>query len=595
MMGAGMRGGCRVAAAVVGGSAVALFTSGLLAVAAVHDAVGVAPPPAQAQAAGSPPCSGQDPSRELSCQVGTVLTRVPGGSAVGGVTPAPPVTQPPTPSRAAAAPGTAVRAAPAIDPSPAPAPALTPAEMDASAEFGNEPFLQSLLAILAHPVDGRPQLRHFRVSASGASLPVGLAGAIRARPSGAPAADGAVLALRALLATVLGGTVVLVALAVAGLRRTGDGAPSTPGAAARPLRRLALALALAGAAAGAGAAVWEVAPVAALVRSVTPAPPGPTLSSTRVAPGADGSHAGGAVSGTPLWQQLTAIEARLADDRDRLTLLDGEMRRVLGTGAEPVGLDSAMLRPSRIARLVASRDAAAADDRAAQESEYALYRTAADDPAARTGLLDGALAMPDASAVAAVGDNLQLVDTQVTQEKAIARAQEMLASYTRFSAGQLDGIARNQRFIVPEIAPLTQAFGPTDFWMEPPLTYRGTFHPHFHTGIDLAAPLRTPLHAAADGVVLLATSSVDARGRLVGYGNYVLIGHGGGVATLYGHLDSIIVKAGDVVRQGQVIGLEGSTGWSTGPHVHFEIRRSQEVLDPAELLTGTITWPPPAH
>jgi murein DD-endopeptidase MepM/ murein hydrolase activator NlpD len=88
---------------------------------------------------------------------------------------------------------------------------------------------------------------------------------------------------------------------------------------------------------------------------------------------------------------------------------------------------------------------------------------------------------------------------------------------------------------------------------------------------------------------------VDARGRLVGYGNYVLIGHGGGVATLYGHLDSVIVKAGDVVRQGQVIGLEGSTGWSTGPHVHFEIRRSQDVLDPAELLTGTITWPPPAH
>jgi murein DD-endopeptidase MepM/ murein hydrolase activator NlpD len=65
----------------------------------------------------------------------------------------------------------------------------------------------------------------------------------------------------------------------------------------------------------------------------------------------------------------------------------------------------------------------------------------------------------------------------------------------------------------------------------------------------------------------------------------LLIGHPDGLATLYGHLDRVLVTEGMVVRQGQVIGLEGSTGWSTGPHVHFEVRYGQEFLDPLPLLT----------
>jgi murein DD-endopeptidase MepM/ murein hydrolase activator NlpD len=69
-----------------------------------------------------------------------------------------------------------------------------------------------------------------------------------------------------------------------------------------------------------------------------------------------------------------------------------------------------------------------------------------------------------------------------------------------------------------------------------------------------------------------------------GYGNYVIVGHGGGIATLYGHLLDTTVKVGDWVARGQQIGHEGSTGLSTGPHVHFELRLNDQVVDPMPYL-----------
>jgi murein DD-endopeptidase MepM/ murein hydrolase activator NlpD len=121
---------------------------------------------------------------------------------------------------------------------------------------------------------------------------------------------------------------------------------------------------------------------------------------------------------------------------------------------------------------------------------------------------------------------------------------------------------------------VTQPFGPSDLLLEPPL---GAI-PHFHTGIDIAAPFGTTVTAAAAGVVV----AVGHSG--VGYGNYVVIGHGGGVMTLYGHLLETDVLVGDVVARGQRIGLEGSSGWSTGPHVHFELRVNDAVVDPMPYL-----------
>lgn len=91
---------------------------------------------------------------------------------------------------------------------------------------------------------------------------------------------------------------------------------------------------------------------------------------------------------------------------------------------------------------------------------------------------------------------------------------------------------------------------------------------HGHNGVDLAAPVGTPIHASADGTVILSREG----GWNGGYGNYVVIQHPNGTQTLYAHTYQNLVKQGDVVTQGQTIALLGSTGHSTGPHVHFEIR-----------------------
>jgi murein DD-endopeptidase MepM/ murein hydrolase activator NlpD len=121
---------------------------------------------------------------------------------------------------------------------------------------------------------------------------------------------------------------------------------------------------------------------------------------------------------------------------------------------------------------------------------------------------------------------------------------------------------------------ITQPFGPSTYPFEPAF---GGFA-HFHTGVDMAGPLGTPIVAAADGVVVAADPST------VGYGNHVIIAHAGGLLTLYGHLEAMMVKPGDAVKAGQVIGLLGSTGNSTGPHCHFEVRYNGLPVNPIPFL-----------
>jgi len=101
----------------------------------------------------------------------------------------------------------------------------------------------------------------------------------------------------------------------------------------------------------------------------------------------------------------------------------------------------------------------------------------------------------------------------------------------------------------------------------------------FHPGLDFGAEARTPIHAAGTGMVVVA-------GDCGGYGNCVVIDHGTSVATLYGHQTEVLVHVGDVVTVGQVIGLVGSTGISTGPHLHFEVRFHGAPIDPVPTLTS---------
>jgi murein DD-endopeptidase MepM/ murein hydrolase activator NlpD len=95
----------------------------------------------------------------------------------------------------------------------------------------------------------------------------------------------------------------------------------------------------------------------------------------------------------------------------------------------------------------------------------------------------------------------------------------------------------------------------------------------FHQGVDVAAPMGAPVRAAFGGMVLYA-------GWFGGYGKLVVIDHGDGFSTLYGHLSAIDVAPGQQVTRGQVIGVVGSTGYSTGPHLHFEIRQRGKPINP---------------
>lgn len=124
-------------------------------------------------------------------------------------------------------------------------------------------------------------------------------------------------------------------------------------------------------------------------------------------------------------------------------------------------------------------------------------------------------------------------------------------------------------FITPVRGRLTSRFG---------MRVHPIYHIRkMHTGIDLSAPSGTPIKAVAGGTVVFS-------GWWGGYGKVVIIDHGGGISTLYGHCSALYVSKGQYVKQGQVIAEVGSTGLSTGPHLHFEVRKNGKPVDPLAFL-----------
>jgi len=135
--------------------------------------------------------------------------------------------------------------------------------------------------------------------------------------------------------------------------------------------------------------------------------------------------------------------------------------------------------------------------------------------------------------------------------------------------GSQGAIASTGSLIWPVDGPITSPFG----WRIHPIF--GT--QRFHSGIDIGADYGTPIRAADGGVVAYA----DWMG---GYGKAVIIDHGRGISTLYGHQSEILVSAGQRVSKGQIIGRIGTTGYSTGPHLHFEVRENGTPVNPVGYL-----------
>jgi murein DD-endopeptidase MepM/ murein hydrolase activator NlpD len=130
---------------------------------------------------------------------------------------------------------------------------------------------------------------------------------------------------------------------------------------------------------------------------------------------------------------------------------------------------------------------------------------------------------------------------------------------------------------------ITQGFGCTSYPFEPYDASCPTHH--FHSGIDIANDYGTPVHAADSGIV--HNYSMGCGGSLCGYGHYVVIVHAGGFISLYGHLSSYAVGDGTQVDKDAIIGYEGSTGNSTGPHLHFEIDLGGTPVDPLAYLPAS--------
>ncbi len=175
-----------------------------------------------------------------------------------------------------------------------------------------------------------------------------------------------------------------------------------------------------------------------------------------------------------------------------------------------------------------------------------------------------------ASQVAQMEDLSAAEEAQL--ESLIQERQRELAAARRASGiagGGTEAAGGPGSFSWPVTGTITSPFG----WRSNP--FGGS--PEFHQGLDIAAPSGTTVTAAAGGSVIMAQ-------WYGGYGNYILIDHGGGYSTGYGHLSAIYVSNGQSVKRGQAIGAVGSTGASTGPHLHFEVRIDGKPVDPAPRL-----------
>jgi murein DD-endopeptidase MepM/ murein hydrolase activator NlpD len=143
------------------------------------------------------------------------------------------------------------------------------------------------------------------------------------------------------------------------------------------------------------------------------------------------------------------------------------------------------------------------------------------------------------------------------------------------SLQRMDGNARTAAYI-PSGRPVEKLSLTSNFGVRSDPFNGGA---RMHKGIDIPGPIGTPIHATADGIISRA-------GWASGYGNLVQISHGSGMETRYGHMSKLLVAENSYVKRGQVIGLMGSTGRSTGSHLHYEVRVDGAAINPLPFVAG---------
>jgi len=180
----------------------------------------------------------------------------------------------------------------------------------------------------------------------------------------------------------------------------------------------------------------------------------------------------------------------------------------------------------------------------------------------------------------------QLQIASARQKDVVKEIESQKESYQKM----LNDLEQQSKLVAEAIRRMQSTGGVSPSWLQWPTpgqnrvtsSYGWRIHPinknkSFHTGVDIASPYGSNIVASANGKVLLA-------GWQGAYGNTIIIDHGGGLSTMYAHQSKFLVKAGDTVKINQPIGKIGTSGWSTGPHIHYEVRVNGDHVNPMPYL-----------
>ena len=281
-----------------------------------------------------------------------------------------------------------------------------------------------------------------------------------------------------------------------------------------------------------------------------------------------------------LADEIRSIREELATRR--LSLREG--RRVLADAREVARKEERQLKARR--GELTELEARLAELRAAAQAKRAEQESALNASLAAEGNVESKIAENERAARAAANLAAQLQQQAAAQAAAIAEAQRRAAEEAARQAAAAAAAQANQTssygFRWPERSfRVTQEWGPTSFQLEPPYTYKGTYYPHFHAGIDFGAGCGTPIYATGPGVVVASGQPLMPWDS--GFG--VVVDHGGGIQSWYWHMQpNVVVAPGTIVTSNSLIGYEGTTGMSTGCHVHFAINHNGWWENPRNYL-----------